>query len=264
MPEKTIYSVRMRASKGGPHEEGGKHISGGEKLSTYDHLKSSVTNLLDKALSHSRGKPDFLQIQFEKVNEPVQTLLPLPVETYETASAAEGREVAKQLLKKTGVPGETINKVFEKITEYCEPRGAILCDVRTGLRIDRRKNRGVRVSRMDWLTENFEKWARHCHISPGQRMKEALTLATKVCTHPATIAELCWSDDPEYVTGYVASKKYGYQRITRLKEYGDECGCRIFFIDSSFDLHSYIRYLEEQPVFVQWKDNYDGCHTAEK
>jgi 6-carboxyhexanoate--CoA ligase len=40
----------------------------------------------------------------------------------------------------------------------------------------------------------------------SQRVKEAPVLATKVSAHPATIAELCWSDDPEYITGYVTSK----------------------------------------------------------
>ena len=85
-------------------------------------------------------------------------------------------------------------------------------------------------------------------------------IATKVSAHPATVAELCWSDDPEYITGYVASKKQGYQRITKLKEYGDERGCRIFLVDGLSDLHSYIDYLEKQPIFVQWREA--ECHIS--
>ena len=27
-----LYSIRMRASQGGPHEEGGRHISGAERI----------------------------------------------------------------------------------------------------------------------------------------------------------------------------------------------------------------------------------------
>ena len=27
-----VYSIRMRAAKGGPHEQGGSHISGAERL----------------------------------------------------------------------------------------------------------------------------------------------------------------------------------------------------------------------------------------
>ena len=38
-------------------------------------------------------------------------------------------------------------------------------------------------------------------------MVMSIVLATKVSAHPATVAELCWSDDPEYITGYVASRK---------------------------------------------------------
>ena len=31
-----LYSVRMRASQGGPHENGGHHISGAERIVTYN------------------------------------------------------------------------------------------------------------------------------------------------------------------------------------------------------------------------------------
>ena len=175
-------------------------------------------------------------------------------------SVEEGQSVARNLLEKAGVPTESIEKAYEVITEYSELRGAILFDIRSGLRIDDRNEKGVRVSRMDWLTTNFEKWADHYNMPRSQRVKEALVLATKVSAHPATVAELCWSDDPEYITGYVASKKQGYQRITKLKEYGDERGCRIFFVDGLSDLQPYIDYLEKQPIFVQWEE--DERHTS--
>ncbi|WP_396897485.1 6-carboxyhexanoate--CoA ligase [Niallia endozanthoxylica] len=258
--EEKYYSVRMRASQNGPHEQGGKHISGGEQISTYTDLKSMVNVLLEKALSHSRGNPDFMQIQFEKIEEPIKVLKPLPVRTYEASSVEEGQSAARKLLEQAGVPTESIDKAYELITEFSELRGAILFDIRSGLRIDDRNEKGIRVSRMDWLTANFEKWAEHYQLTRSQRMREALVLAAKVCAHPATVAELCWSDDPEYITGYVASKRLGYQRITKLKEYGDERGCRIFFVDGLSDLASYIEYLEKQPIFVQWEEK--ACHTS--
>ena len=65
-------------------------------------------------------------------------------------------------------------------------------------------------------------------------MVMSIVLATKVSTHPATIAELCWLDDPKYITGYV--------------------------VDGLSDLHAYIDYLEKQPIFVQWGE--DECHTS--
>lgn len=75
---------------------------------------------------------------------------------------------------------------------------------------------------------------------------------------PAAIAELCWSDDPDYITGYVAGKKMGYQRITAMKEYGTEEGCRVFFIDGSNDVNTYIHDLEKQPILIEWEEDHDS------
>lgn len=251
------YSVRMRASKNGSNDHDGKHISGGELISTYSDLKQAMNFLIEKGLTHSRGKPDSMHIQFEVINEPIKLLKPLQVETNEVESAEKGQVLACGFLEKVGIPKKIIEKVYKKITDYSGTRGALLFDVHSGERIDDRSEKGVRVSRMDWLDTNFEKWADHFKMPRNSRVKEALVLATKVSKHPATIAELCWSDDPDYLTGYVSSKKIGYQRITKLKEYGDERGCRIFFVDSSVDLTSYIDYLEKQPIFIQWEDEND-------
>ncbi|OIK16155.1 6-carboxyhexanoate--CoA ligase [Bacillus sp. MUM 116] len=254
MSKKDFYSVRMRASENGAHEQGGKHISGGELISTFGNLKNAVNVLLEKALTHSRGKPDFMQIQFEAIENPITKLKPLPILTNEVESVEEGHKTAWKLLEIAGVPHECIERAYKQITKITGLRGAILFDIRTGKRIDNRREKGVRVSRMDWVTTDFDKWADHHNIAPSQRVKEALVLATKVSQHPATVAELCWSDDPEYITGYIASKKLGYQRITRLKEFGDERGCRIFFVDGLNDLQAYIEYLEKQPIFVEWEE----------
>ncbi|WP_078595717.1 6-carboxyhexanoate--CoA ligase [Evansella clarkii] len=256
MDQSSLYSVRMRASEQETHENGGKHISGGELLSSYGDLRTSVNTLLEKALNHSRGKPDFLQIQCESINKPIKYVNPLTIQTNEVTTVEEGQELARFLLEKTGVPKDIIEKAYQKIPEY-SVRGAILIDIHTGERVDKIVNKGVRVSRMDWQTRNFERWADSKLISANRRIKEALTLAAKVCNHESTIAELCWSDDPDYITGYVASKTMGYQRITKLKHYGDESGCRIFFVHSLSDLNTYISYLEEQPILVQWEEEHD-------
>ncbi|MGF6952359.1 6-carboxyhexanoate--CoA ligase [Neobacillus sp. B4I6] len=257
MQEGKYYSIRMRAAKNGPHEQGGKHISGGELLSTYSNMKHAVNALLEKGLTHSRGNPDFMQIQFESIDEPIKLVKPLQIATNEVESVDEGQSFARRLLEREGIPRTSIEKAYQLMTEYSGIRGAILIDIHSGERIDERKEKGLRVSRMDWLDTNFEKWADYFKMPKNSRVKEALVLATKVNEHPATVAELCWSDDPEYITGYVASKKLGYQRITKLKEYGDEHGCRIFFVDGLSDLHSYIHYLEKQPIFIQWEEEND-------
>ncbi len=256
MDQSRLYSVRMRASENESHENGGRHISGGELLSSYGNLMMSVNTLLEKALNHSRGKPDFFQIQCEIINQPIKRVNPLTVQTNEVNTVEEGQELARYLLEKTGVPKDIFEKAYKLIPEY-SVRGAILIDIHTGERVDGRIDKGVRVSKMDWQTENFEKWAKSKAVSTNPRLKEALVLATKVCNHKSTIAELCWSDDPDYITGYIAGKNIGYQRITKLKHYGDENGCRIFFVDTLSEFNTYISYLEEQPILIQWEEEHD-------
>ncbi|MFP7225304.1 6-carboxyhexanoate--CoA ligase [Priestia filamentosa] len=259
MRDLSYYSVRMRASKSKPHEEGGKHISGGEQLVLFDEIRGAVDKLLHKSLTHSRGTPDFAQIQFEVVDEPVQVISPLQVTTHTTNSVDEGQLLAQNLLMKCGVPFPIIQKAYLLVEEYAELNGAILIDSKTGQRLDEsyHNGKGIRVSRMDWRDENFKKWNREIAANQNNRLKEALTLASKVSMHQATVAELCWSDDPDYTTGYVASKKFGYQRITTLKQYGNEQGCRIFFVDSSEDVTKYIDYLKTNPVLIQWEVNHE-------
>ncbi|WP_147532922.1 6-carboxyhexanoate--CoA ligase [Bacillus marasmi] len=253
MEEEQFYSVRMRASQNGRHECGGKHISGGEAISTYDNLQKAVSDLLEKGLQHTRGKPDFMQVQFEVIEEPFIKIKPLDIVTNEVTTVEDGHSVVMRLLESAGIQQKIIQKVYEQITEYSGARGAIIVDYRTGERLDDRFERGIRVSRMDWNVGNFADWAEANNMPNHSRVKEALVLASKVSSHPSSIAELCWSDDPDYVTGYVASRKLGYQRITKLKELGDEQGCRIFFVDGTTCLDSYIHFLEKQPVFIHWE-----------
>lgn len=75
-------------------------------------------------------------------------------------------------------------------------------------------------------------------------------LASKVAGADDIIAELCWSDDPDYVTGYVASSKFGYKRIPVMKEMGSPVGGRIFFVKEGTDLNSLCSYLQEQAVLI--------------
>ncbi|MEY9216805.1 6-carboxyhexanoate--CoA ligase [Bacillus subtilis] len=50
----------------------------------------------------------------------------------------------------------------------------------------------------------------------------------------------------------------GYQRITAMKEYGTEEGCRVFFIDGSNDVNTYIHDLEKQPILIEWEEDHDS------
>ncbi|WP_091579973.1 6-carboxyhexanoate--CoA ligase [Alteribacillus bidgolensis] len=246
-----LYSVRMRAAVGGAHEKGGKHISGGENLAYETELQEKADHLIKKAFLHQRGKPDFFNLVIENVKEPVCCSEPLLVSTYNVKDAKDGRITAEYLLQQCGLTNAVINKAFNILVSNFHVRGAILVDAQTGQRLDNREDQGVRVSQLDWRQNDFKNWCKFHELHENFRLKEALTLAAKVCRHSATIAELCWSDDPNYITGYVASPKRGYERITKMKEKGDEQGGRVLFIDPVQDVDAYVYYLEKKPFMIR-------------
>ncbi len=126
-------------------------------------------------------------------------------------------------------------------------------DARSGERLEPDQERGVRVSHFDW-SDGALAQIKRALASAGlthHRTHEALALATKVAHAPGMIAELCWSDDPGYTAGYVASAALGYVRLPHLKPPGDQKGGRVFFIDCKIaDRETVIRYLEAEPVLV--------------
>lgn len=238
------YSIRMRAAEGSAHELGGKHISGGERLGNKSQLEAIAAELLEKASNHSRGSADFIQITVEKVpSEQLQYIPPLETSTNQLQSVQEAHRKAKELLAAEGISKRAIDYAFALLSKERNLRGAAILNCETGERLDHRGLKGVRVSRMDWVD-----------LGQGissDRVREALAIATKVAHSPFTVAELCWSDDPDYITGYVSSKKQGYVRISPLKNSGCESGGRVFFVTQDVDLDSYMDYLERKPVFIQ-------------
>ena len=92
---------------------------------------------------------------------------------------------------------------------------------------------------------------RSAAAGPKDHFAEAIVLASKVQAAPGIVAELCVSDDPDYVTGYVASKSLGYRRITTIKERGDPAGGRVFLFRGPRDLvPACVRFLQERSVLV--------------
>jgi 6-carboxyhexanoate--CoA ligase len=68
---------------------------------------------------------------------------------------------------------------------------------------------------------------------------------------PGIVAELCWSDDPDYTAGYVASVGMGYVRFPILKKLGDAKGGRAFFVDkNALDMGTFLRYLEQEAALI--------------
>lgn len=223
------------------------HISGAEKIVKKEDLKNICACLLERALSHSKGTPDFINIKIEPVKEEnILILKALPVTNIKTNNHKEGRQILVSYLKKLNV--KHIDEILKIWEQNHSMRGAILLDCETLERLEENKERGIRVTYMDINSNNSD----DCSTTKKNHFQEALVLATKVANHPNIIAEICISDDPDYVTGYIASLELGYIRISTLKKYGNPHGGRIFlFKGGKQEQAECIRYLQEQRVLVE-------------
>ena len=245
-----IYSLRMHSSRGE------KHISGAERLLDFSELEASTLAMLSRALHHPRGAAEKISLTIQSLDHAQVLKRPLlKLSTIESSGWIQGRECAQGLLENLGLESTLISNAISLLAAGPAPcggvmRGAMLIDAVTGQRLEPDQSRGVRVSRMDIDPDSrskIELLLRKQSIGKPQVI-EAWVLASKVALYPQVVAELCWSDDPEYLTGYVASAKMGYQRITQLKEIGSEIGGRIFFIKPAIKLTELIEKFQFEPV----------------
>ena len=242
-----LYSVRMRAAQGGPHEKGGHHISGAERIVKLEEVGAIAQSLADRALHHSKGTADFINITVDLIPSNEITYIDcLEVEEHRAHMIAEAHQLAIELLQGPEITEVAVQNAIALLKGLdSSMRGAMLVDATTGKRIDA-GNRGVRVSHMD----SFDSEA----LGDNDHMREALVLASKVQSGEGIVGELCWSDDPDYTVGYVACNGT-YHRIPNMKELGSAIGGRVFFVRSDIDRDSVIEYLEKTPVLVQRRHN---------
>lgn len=242
-----LYSVRMRAAQGGPHEKGGHHISGAERIVKLEEVGAIAQSLADRALHHSKGTADFINITVDLISSNEITYIDcLEVEEHRAHTIAEAHQLAIELLQGPEITDVAVQNAIALLKGLdSSMRGAMLVDATTGKRIDA-GNRGVRVSHMD----SFDSEA----LGDNDHMREALVLASKVQSAEGIVGELCWSDDPDYTVGYVACNGT-YHRIPNMKELGSAIGGRVFFVRSDIDRDSVIEYLEKAPVLVQRRNN---------
>lgn len=238
-----LYSVRMRAAQGGPHEKGGHHISGAERIVKLEEVGTIAQSLADRALHHSKGTADFINITVDLIPpEKITYIDCLKVEEHKTSSISESHQLAIDLLDDPAISKTAVHKAISMLKRLDRSmRGAMLVDAITGERLDT-GDRGVRVSHMD----SFDSHA----LGDNEHMREALVLASKVQSADGIVGELCWSDDPDYTVGYVACNGV-YHRLPNMKEFGSDIGGRVFFVRSDIDSESVIEYLERTPVLVQ-------------
>jgi 6-carboxyhexanoate--CoA ligase len=245
-----LYSLRMRA------ERGGEHCSGAERIAPAGALPGLAAELVARALAHSNGTPDAVHCHIDRLPGPIPCR-PLPdVRTHAVPDWRAGRACARSLLLRAGVAAPAADAALQRLANGPAPggrvmRGAMLVDALTGKRLEADPGRGVRISRMD-----LEPQARTGILATlaaaglgHQRVAEALVLAGKVLQAPGIVAEVCWSDDPDYLAGYVADPQLGYQRITCLKESGDGRGGRALFVRTAgLDLPALVAFLERQAI----------------
>lgn len=260
------YSLKMRASQqvGEGEQKHEQHISGAERIVGRDSVEAVCTAMVRRAMNHSKGDPDFINVKIEKVHESdIRILKALPVTRIDVETWQEGLEKAFGLVSKAvldvnkesslSMPKGTeenagLQNFAENLPELLRAtfpmRGAMLYDIATGERLEPDHDRGVRATYMDALHSSEVDGCKN-------HFNEAIVLATKVANAPGMVAEFCVSDDPNYVTGYVASKELGYVRIMKMKEMGDENGGRIFLFDSrKASAEECIEYLQKKKVLV--------------
>ena len=217
-----LLSVRMRASLRGDH------VSGAERIIEPNHIPHTLLELLRRPKDH-----DFLKITLERLENVEEDTFRLPIKTYTFDTTHRARDFALQELIRVGIPPAVAKKGITLLSKGANPkggnmRGAVLMDIESGERLEPNMERGVRTVRVDWR-DRFAVRERLLKEGFTDRTLDALAIAFKNLKC-GVIAELCWSDDPDYLTGYVASMKGGYVRITPLKDKGDPLGGRIYFI----------------------------------
>ena len=246
-----LYSLRMRATRQD------RHHCGAERLGLRAELVALAATLVERALEHAAGEPDAIHCTVERIDGEVVRPGALPaVRTWLVDDHEQGRWAARKLLHAAGVSSAASARAIELLDQGPAPgdavmRGAMILDAVSGERLEGDAARGVRVSRMD-----LEPACRVAILAAlaaaglaHPRTAEALVLAAKVVSAPNLVAELCWSDDPDYLTGYVADPAGGYQRISRLKSRGAARGGRALFVARpGFELARFTDYLERQAV----------------
>lgn len=255
-----MWNVRMRASRLVSDRDGGNevikevHISGAEGIYDENNINRAINQYLKRAISHSRGRPDKIFFTIENVKQHPIKIPFISITTIQCSTPKEAMELIAKRLLGLDIGTNAIESALGIISSNVAMRGAALIKIKSGVRADLDTERGVRVSRLGIERESARRLSSmlarlNINIT---RVKEALTLASKVANHKDIIAEICISDNPDYTTGYIASKEFGYIRIPNIKNHGDVRGGRIFFIREDTNVSELINYLEKTPVIVSF------------
>jgi 6-carboxyhexanoate--CoA ligase len=255
---KKLWSIRMRASRttGAKRRNGDSrkeiHISGAEGLYETADIGKVVKKYVERALNHPKGKVDRILITIEDIRQKPREISSLPLTTVMCHSPAEGKKIARRLLQSLGISKRATDNAFALIRKS-RMTGAAVITGGQGIRLEHDRQRGVRVSHLGLSRPASKSLApRLSRLGINtDTVREALTLASKVLSYRGVIAELCVSDDPDYTTGYIASKKFGYVRIPNIKSDRSKEGGRVFFVKEGAGIEEIGNYLEKVPVIIR-------------
>lgn len=261
---KSLLSIRMRASR----RKNGKetHISGAEGIFSEGDFPRIARQYVRRAMTHPRGRPDRVVLTVERITVRPRRIEALPVATLRSRSPREAATLIAEALRQMGVSTRAAVAAMRIITSPDALRGASLMDSSTGRRREPDRLRGVRASRIGISREAARQLGRKLSRLKinTTTVKEALVLASKVAACGAVVAELCVSDDPDYTTGYVASRTLGYLRIPHIKKKGSRRGGRVFFIEGCADVEDVVAFLEKTPVMVTAVSSCRGAGTLDE
>ncbi|WP_435101097.1 6-carboxyhexanoate--CoA ligase [Halarchaeum sp. P4] len=256
------FSVRMRASGGDEHVSGAETIvtsDGSDAADMSDHtdeleaaIAGAADSMIQRALNHPRGDPDEVTVTVERLSRPPRRVEALPVVTINVDDADEGRRMARKLLLHAGVSDNAITRGFDVLQVKTAKRGAALVDAADGSRLDPDPARGVRASYLgasDSGQNALDAVIMEQEVVSPRTVREAVVLATTIAHTPGTRAELCWSDDPDYDAGYVATPD-AYYRLPTLKPGNVTEGGRTVFVEPDKAIGQVVKHLERQPMLV--------------
>lgn len=233
----------------------GIHISGAEGICDESEISNMSTAFIKRALTHPRGQPDNIVITAEEIiGRPAKSPL-LPMKTLACTSPEKAWDIISQHMTGLGISGRALRTAYSVLGSENTMRGASLVFARQGKRAEPDRKRGVRVSRMGIDKASEKKLSRRLSALKIDTLtvREALILASKVASCNDIIAEICISDDPDYIIGYMASREFGYLRIPNIKRTGELRGGRIFFVRENAAIGKVVKYLENMPVLLEFK-----------
>ncbi len=233
-----MISVRMRASLKG------EHISGAERIVDKKSLDKTVIELLNRPKDY-----DFININVEVLKDVFFIDKALKIESLELNTVKETKEKLIRILE-SYVKKDILIKALSLLENRTKNiRGAHLVDIELGELLEKDRDRGIRTVKVDWEDREGIK---SILLNKGftERTVDALAIATKNI-ECGVLAEICWSDDPDYVSGYITiSNTKTYYRLTPLKEKGDPFGGRVYFV-SRENLDKVVNCLENKAFLIR-------------